>query len=153
MRARANAGRLRGTRLIAPCGMNCGLCIAYRRNRNPCPGCRTADTGKPKTRAGCLIKACAAQRGGSCAGCPDLPCALMRRLDGRYRAKYGMSMVANLRRIEAVGRRRFLQEEAARWRCTGCGATISVHRLACLACGKKRAAHQMIAPGTGDSSF
>ncbi len=145
MRARSPLRRLGGTRLIAPCGMNCGLCVGFQRSSNRCPGCRVADAGKPKTRTGCRIKACAAERGGSCAGCPELPCALMRHLDRRYRSKYGMSMVANLRRIEAVGRRQFMKEEAVKWACTGCGATICVHRPACLACGNPRAAHQKIA--------
>jgi len=26
--------------LIAPCGMNCGACIAFMRDKNNCPGCR-----------------------------------------------------------------------------------------------------------------
>jgi hypothetical protein len=26
--------------LIAPCGMNCGVCMAYLREKNKCPGCR-----------------------------------------------------------------------------------------------------------------
>lgn len=28
--------------LIAPCGMNCGTCIAYLRDKNKCPGCPEA---------------------------------------------------------------------------------------------------------------
>jgi hypothetical protein len=27
--------------LIAFCGMNCTLCMAYLRDKNRCPGCRT----------------------------------------------------------------------------------------------------------------
>jgi hypothetical protein len=26
--------------LVAPCGMNCGICRAYLREKNKCPGCR-----------------------------------------------------------------------------------------------------------------
>ncbi len=29
--------------LIAPCGMNCGICLAYLRTKNVCPGCRVND--------------------------------------------------------------------------------------------------------------
>lgn len=32
--------------LIAPCGMNCGTCIAYLRDKNKCPGCRITSSGK-----------------------------------------------------------------------------------------------------------
>ena len=31
----------------------------------------------------------------SCAWCPSLPCAWLARLDARYRAKYGMSMIVS----------------------------------------------------------
>jgi hypothetical protein len=30
--------------LIAPCGMNCAICKAYLRQRNPCNGCRFGDS-------------------------------------------------------------------------------------------------------------
>ena len=46
--------------LIAPCGMNCGICMAYLREKNKCPGCRGDDTNKPVTRVGCKIKNCEA---------------------------------------------------------------------------------------------
>ena len=29
--------------LIAPCGMNCGICYGYLREKNKCPGCRKRD--------------------------------------------------------------------------------------------------------------
>ena len=44
--------------LIAPCGMNCGICMAYLRNKNKCSGCRGVDTNKPITRTKCKIKNC-----------------------------------------------------------------------------------------------
>ena len=44
--------------LIAPCGMNCGICMAFLRPTNKCPGCRSDDTDKPITRIGCKIKTC-----------------------------------------------------------------------------------------------
>ena len=28
------------TRLIAPCGMNCAVCLGYLREKNKCPGCQ-----------------------------------------------------------------------------------------------------------------
>lgn len=49
---------LRKIALIAPCGMDCAVCIAYVRNTNKCPGCRGDDSGKPVTRVECRIKNC-----------------------------------------------------------------------------------------------
>ena len=44
--------------LIAPCGMNCGICMAYLREKKKCPGCRVADTNKAITVIRCKIKNC-----------------------------------------------------------------------------------------------
>lgn len=38
---------LNKTLLIAPCGINCGVCNAYLRVRNKCQGCRIDDINKP----------------------------------------------------------------------------------------------------------
>jgi len=126
--------------LIAPCGMNCGLCRAFLRDRNKCPGCRGDDRGKPKTRIRCGIKTCAErlQAGkNSCFGCASFPCERLRHMDQRYRRKYGMSMIANLRCIEAQGLASFIEQEKSKWACLGCGATICVHEPACLVCRRQ----------------
>ena len=44
--------------LIAPCGMNCGICRAYLREKNKCPGCRGSDENKLSSRVNCKIKNC-----------------------------------------------------------------------------------------------
>ena len=42
--------------LIAPCGMNCALCMARLiREKNQCPGCRGDDNDKPKYCVQCVI--------------------------------------------------------------------------------------------------
>jgi hypothetical protein len=46
------------TSFIAPCGMNYGICMAYLRDKNKCPGCRGDDFNKPVTRVKCKIKNC-----------------------------------------------------------------------------------------------
>jgi len=123
--------------LIAPCGMNCGLCRAFLRQRNKCPGCRGDDRGKPKTRVGCKIKMCESRRGQGgdfCTGCATFPCERLCSLDKRYRSKYGMSMLENLRCIEADGLASFVEQEKSKWKCPGCGATICVHEASCLVC-------------------
>ncbi len=126
--------------LIAPCGMNCGLCRAYMRSRNRCPGCRGDDRGKPKTRVECRIKKCEERRwagGEFCTCCASFPCERLRRMDSRYRTKYGMSMIGNLRCIKADGFVSFLEQERCKWTCPACGATICVHQASCLVCKRQ----------------
>ena len=121
--------------LIAPCGINCSLCIAYLRENNPCPGCRIyAD--KPKTRSQCKIKTCHDMEGEFCYQCKKFPCKRLEKLDSRYRKKYHMSLVENLLDIRKSGLEKFLVKEKERWTCTDCGGTISVHTGYCHRCGK-----------------
>ena len=123
--------------LIAPCGMNCRLCAAYAREKNPCPGCRGDDRGKPKTRLTCRIKTCekTVQLGiRYCAGCDGFPCDRLNHLDERYRSKYGMSMIENLVNIKRVGIRQFIKNEKEKWACPKCGEMLCVHEPQCLAC-------------------
>jgi len=137
VRKSTNRNRDRAT-LIAPCGMNCGLCCAFARVRNPCPGCRGEDRGKPKTRVACRIKNCEKREGATyCGGCSSFPCEILIHLDERYRAKYGMSMIDNLKTIHASGIQRFLRDEQTKWVCPGCGAKICVHKARCLACQRR----------------
>jgi len=140
MATEAPIGGLDQIALIAPCGMNCRLCAAYMRTRNPCPGCRGDDRGKPKTRVRCPIKNCTRRIGGKagyCCDCSSFPCGLLIHLDKRYRAKYGMSMVENLKSIHTSGIHDFVMSEQAKWSCPGCGATICVHKAHCLACQRQ----------------
>jgi hypothetical protein len=129
------APRLSPAALIAPCGMNCSLCCAFLRRRNSCPGCRGDDRGKCKTRVACKLKICAARRGSFCTDCESFPCERLSRLDKRYRTKYGMSMIANLRRIQTDGILSFVASETLKWACPGCGKRICVHKPTCQFCG------------------
>jgi hypothetical protein len=125
------------TVLIAPCGMNCRLCVAYTRDKSPCPGCRSDDSVKPKTRVTCRIKNCKAIRQGKaryCFSCVGFPCDRLNHLDERYRSKYGMSMIDNLVRIKKFGIRHFIRDEKKRWTCAECGQLLCVHKSQCLFC-------------------
>jgi hypothetical protein len=126
--------------LIACCGMNCSLCRAYRRDRNACPGCRGDDSVKPKTRVTCRIKNCEKIVQGKvryCFRCGSFPCDRLNSLDKRYRTRYGMSMIGNLRSIRKFGIRHFLENEKRRWTCPDCGEMICVHEPQCLSCGRR----------------
>ena len=127
------------TSLIAPCGMNCSICMAYLREKNKCSGCRGIDTNKPVTRVGCKIKKCEflqKTETSFCFQCEAFPCERLQHLDKRYRTKYGMSMIENLENIRRIGMRKFLENEKIRWACSECGGTICVHNRYCYSCGK-----------------
>jgi hypothetical protein len=124
--------------LIAACGMNCGLCIGYLREKNPCGGCyKIDDKYKPKVCRNCKIINCdlLAQTGsGFCYGCVKFPCTRLKTLDKRYRSNYGMSMINNLTYIKDNGLEDFLCKEQDKWKCKNCGAGLCVHRDFCLNC-------------------
>ena len=127
--------------LIAPCGMNCGVCIAHVRIKNRCMGCMSAGAEKAHHCSQCYIKNCTELKSSGtayCFDCKSFPCRRLRQLDERYRSKYGMSMIENLISIKENGIRKFLAAENARWKCTHCGNIVSVHRPNCLVCGIRR---------------
>jgi hypothetical protein len=136
--------------LIAPCGMNCALCSKYLAwLANPespaaCEGCRASDR-----RCSILKKACRRLRNHEvefCYQCEEFPCERLERLDRRYRTRYGMSLVNNLRRIRANGLEWFLEEQERRWRCTRCGGIVCVHTGRCSSCNVEHTRPQQRRP-------
>ena len=125
--------------LIAPCGMNCGICISLfgytmngRKRKHPCNGCRSRDK-----KCAFLKKQCDSLAAGQveyCFECTDFPCERLKALDKRYRTKYGMSMIENLKFIQTKGIKHFLKNEEERWKCSTCGGVICVHNRTCYAC-------------------
>lgn len=125
--------------LIAPCGMNCGVCMAYLRERNRCQGCRGPDDNKPVSRRECRIKRCEFFRDGKnqfCFECDSFPCDKRKNLDKRYRTKYHTDLVGNLKTIQESGISVFLENEKVKWTCSKCGGTICIHRGYCYSCGE-----------------
>jgi hypothetical protein len=100
--------------LIAPCGMNCGLCLHYLRPENKCPGCYTGRKVNGKDIK-CGIRLCKQRQGTYCFKCNTFPCERLKRLDKRYREKYGMSEIENLRAIKESGVVCFMKHEEERW--------------------------------------
>ena len=131
--------------LIAPCGMNCGLCRAYIAYSRGIPRKR----GKVTHCAGCLPrgKNCFIKRGCSklskhqiqfCYECDAMPCKNLDRLDRRYRERYGMSMVENLKMLKAKGMDEFLKNQTEKHCCPSCGDVVCVHDGKCYSCGYTR---------------
>ena len=124
--------------IIAPCGINCSLCRAYIRDRHPCPGCRGGNGNKSDACLTCAVKNCEELNAGGhqfCHACSKFPCAELLRLDKRYRTRYGVSVIVNLERIQAVGVEFFVVEETAKWSCPKCGSLLCMHKPECVNCG------------------
>ncbi len=126
--------------LLAPCGINCALCVHYQARRldldrrgfrkSYCTGCRSED------RSCALKSACELLEQGSvrfCNECPGFPCVRLKRLDRRY-DKYHTSLLERLDRIQTQGIEAVLQQEQAEWQCPTCGGVICCHNGLCLAC-------------------
>lgn len=123
--------------MIAPCGMNCSICLAHLREKRRCNGCWGTDENKSKHCIQCIIKNCeflAKTKSKFCYECEKYPCLRLKQLDKRYRTKYKMSMIENLQYIRDNGLINFIEKEQIRWKCNSCGGTICVHRGFCLDC-------------------
>lgn len=127
--------------LIAPCGMNCAICIGHMREKNRCPGCNLMNEETSRYCRKCIIKHCDILKQKKLKFCSDAcekyPCLRLKNLDKRYRTKYGMSMLENLEYIKNKDIEKFVEQEQARWKCPECGALLCVHRISCLKCNTK----------------
>ncbi len=124
-------------KFIAPCGMNCGICIAYLREKKKCPGCRGKNENKSISCINCIIVNCEELNKNNyrfCFECAEIPCKRLKNLDKRYRTKYHMSMLDNLTYIKEKGIEEFLEKEKQKWGCPICGGMISCHNGLCYHC-------------------
>lgn len=129
--------------LIAPCGMNCGICSRYLaltheiKNKeirmSYCIGCRPRDRKCAFIKKGCHLLL--SGQIGYCYECSDFPCEKLRKLDRRYRTFFRMSMIENLQFIKEHGIQKFLIREQEKWKCSDCGETICCHNGVCFNCG------------------
>jgi hypothetical protein len=128
--------------LIAPCGMNCRTCIAYQSmemdlnhqgfHRKYCPGC--IPRGENCLHMGDQCEQIGEGTVRFCHECEAFPCKRLKSLDKRYRSKYHMSMIDNLKQLQENGMELFLESEERKWRCLKCGGVICCHNGLCLKC-------------------
>lgn len=140
------------TSLAGICGVYCGACPVYlawadqdipklaalaaslgtTTDRLMCTGCRTPAAF---CLAGdCEIKVCARHRGVAfCPDCEDYPCDRIRR--ARSGHAYGAALSRDAARLHEIGISAWLREEDAHWRCSACGAKVSVGMDVCPKCG------------------
>jgi len=102
------------TNLIAPCGMNCGLCLHYLRTENKCPGCYSGRKVNDKPIK-CSRRLCKKRKANFCFECNEFPCKSIKTLDERYKKRYGMSEIANLEFIRDHGIDKFLADQEKKY--------------------------------------
>lgn len=122
---------------IAPCGMNCGTCLGFLREKKKCPGCRVNYGDKAVSVQRCIITKCVfleKTKSKFCYECEKFPCRRLKQLDKRYRTKYNTSFIENLLMIKEKGIKAFLAFETKRRSCPDCGSTLCVHRTFCPEC-------------------
>ncbi len=68
-----------------------------------------------------------------------MPCERLAHLDEKYRERYGMSMVANLKEIKANGMDAFLARQREKYKCPTCDDVVSVHDGVCYQCKANKA--------------
>ncbi len=125
--------------LVAPCGMNCRICIAFfgytmsgNKRKMTCPGCKSKDKSCAHLKKYCekLLKKEVAY----CYECNDFPCAPIKRLDTKYRSRFDYSTIENLEYIKKKGMIKFLQKEEDKYKCLNCLGIICVHNNKCYSC-------------------
>jgi len=126
-------------KLVACCGNNCGICVAFfgyamdgKKRKHACYGCWSRDG-----LCAFIKKKCSKLANNQiqyCFECSDFPCDALKTLDKRYREKYGLGVVENLKYIQRNGMDEFLKSEQQKWTCPTCGGVICVHTKRCYTC-------------------
>ena len=127
------------TQLIAPCGMNCRICIAFfgytmngKKRKMKCIGCKT--TAKSCAHLKKYCKKLTKKEIEYCYQCSDFPCKQLQKLDNKYRERFDMSMIDNLKHIKENGMKSLLQKQEEKYKCPKCGGVICVHNGKCYSC-------------------
>lgn len=90
---------------IPPCGVYCGGCPVYVRERKPCPG---AEVSQRCVQKGCRFHLCAQKKEVErCHQCDEYPCRRLRTFAGSWR-KYGQDLLENQRLLSERGVEGFL---------------------------------------------
>jgi hypothetical protein len=125
--------------LIAPCGVNCRICVGHfgytmsgNKRKMTCPGCIQANKKCAFLKKHCDLLAQGKVR--FCFECGTFPCEQLIKLDKRYREKYAMSSINNLKFIQAHGMNKFLQRQTETYTCPECGKFTCVHTNLCYTC-------------------
>jgi catechol 2,3-dioxygenase-like lactoylglutathione lyase family enzyme len=128
--------------LIAPCGMNCRICIGYfgytmsgKKRKMKCIGCKSREKSCAFLKKYC--KKLTKKELEYCYECYDFPCSHLEKIDKGYRERYNMSMIENLEYIRDNGMDKFLKKQEGKYQCLECGGVLCVHNRKCYSCGKQ----------------
>ena len=126
-------------KLIAPCGINCGACVAFfgytmngKKRKHRCEGCWSRKRPCAFIKQKC--KKLANKQLDYCFKCTEFPCEVLSMLDQRYTEKYGFSLIENLKIIQKNGADKFLKYEQEKWKCPNCSGIVCVHDKQCYTC-------------------
>jgi len=90
---------------VPACGVFCGGCPTYTRDKKPCPG---AEINIERCKKCNTFHLCCEEREIShCYQCDDFPCAKFKRFSKRW-LKYGQNFIENQKLIQEVGVDQFL---------------------------------------------
>ena len=128
--------------LIAPCGINCGLCHAYLADAKGipkergkilhCTGCRPREKRCAYLKGHCELLGSGKIR--FCFECAGFPCRRLVSLNRRYIRRYSISPIQNLAEIDLIGVAKFLDRERNRHKCPKCGGSVCMHNGKCYDC-------------------
>nr|MDO8112652.1 DUF3795 domain-containing protein [Candidatus Sigynarchaeota archaeon] len=129
--------------LVAPCGINCGICTSYlahsrdiplQKGVSHCTGCRIRNKNCAFIKKNCEFKV--GKEIAYCHECPTFPCERLKAIDDRYRRDYNTSLIENLTFIKEHGVDVFTKKQREQYKCAKCGGMICVHNGFCYDCGK-----------------
>ena len=125
--------------LIAPCGMNCRICIGFfgytmsgKKRKMKCIGCNPS--GKSCAHLKKYCKQLAKKEIKYCYECNVFPCKQIQKLDDKYRKRFDYSTIYNLNYIKENGMEKFLENQEEKYKCPKCGGIICVHNGNCYSC-------------------
>ncbi len=91
---------------IPACGVFCGGCPVYTRERKPCPG---AEINSARCEKCTTFHLCCKEKGITyCHECNDFPCSRFKSFSKRW-LKYGQDFIKNQKLLKEVGTTQFLE--------------------------------------------
>jgi hypothetical protein len=102
-----------------------------KKRKMKCIGCKT--TGKSCAHLK-YCKRIAKKEIEYCHQCNDFPCKQLQKLDDKYRERFDMSIINNLKYIKEKGMEKLLKKQEEKYKCPKCGGTICVQNSKCYSC-------------------
>ena len=92
---------------VPACGVFCGGCPTYIRQKNPCPGAQLNSARCEKCKT---FHLCCVEKGIThCFQCDNFPCAKFKGFAKRW-LKYGQNFIENQKLLKQIGEMEFLKK-------------------------------------------